>query len=375
MSVEFLILSLRPAEFGATGDSGRAASIVAALRERGHSVRTESVLREGEGVLQALASRRTLRRLIARVRADWRAQPLQCLAVQAIAEARLVSISARTTVFVTSRVAPNCRPADFCVDFVDSLALNASSRARATLIMRPFWLREARLLRRWERTLATEALVATAVSSTEAGLIGSSVRAVALERPAGPPAVPAPLTEGSLPPLIFAGNLYYYPNHEAAVWLADSLAPVLIARGWKPQDIVVAGRRPSRALRARARAAGITLIADAPDLTSVIKDAAIALAPVVRGSGVQTKVVNSLALGKRVVMSHEANRGLGLADSWMVRTAARSAPAFAAAIESVAQEAWGETLPPDVRALMEQTAPEMVRRRWAELLADGRRTP
>lgn len=375
MSVDFVVVSLRPAAFGATGDSGRAASIAAALSAGGYSVRAESALRDGEGILRALANPRALGRLFTRIREDGRTQPAQCLVAQAIFDARGVGTFATTTVFVTSRVAPTRRPPGFCMDFVDSLALNASSRAGSSRLLRRFWLREARLLASWEQMLAAEARVATAVSKTEAELIASSVRAVALERPGGTFQFPAPIAEGSRPPVIFAGNLFYYPNHEAAHWIADLLAPALIERGWRPSDIVVAGRRPSKALRARAKTAGVSLVADPPDLATVIADASIALAPVVRGSGVQTKVVNGLALGKRMVISREANRGLNLADSWMVRIAERSPEAFAEAIGAIVEAPQEDNLPSDVRALMEQTAPEAVRRRWVELLAGGVRTP
>lgn len=374
MNTDFRVVSLRPAGFGTTGDSGRAASIVAALRGGGFSVVAESALRDGEGFICALVDWRTLKALAKGVLRHWRSQPIQCLLVQAILQARGADVSADTTVFVTSRVAPARLPTDFCVDFVDSLALNARSRAAtAPRLWRPFWKREARLLAEWERSLAAKARVGTAVSDAEAGLIGSGVLAVALERSVEvAPKSPSPARDEVAPSVVFAGNLHYYPNHEAAMWVMESLTPTLVRRGWQSWDIIIAGRRPSRVLRARARYAGVTLVADAPDLAVVIRRATISLAPVVHGSGVQTKVVNSLASGMPMVITGEANRGLGLGDSWMVRVVERSASLFADAIEFLIDTHEECSYPRDVEALIEASSPRAVRDRWLDLLVGGR---
>ncbi|WP_326533953.1 glycosyltransferase [Pseudorhodoferax sp.] len=115
--------------------------------------------------------------------------------------------------------------------------------------------------------------------------------------------------------LLFVGSLDHPPNEEAALFLAEQLAPVLGGRLHGPWSLTVAGRRPSARLRARlARCARVQLVADAADLSALYASASIAVLPLFAGGGTKFKTLEALAHGLAVVATGEAVRGLDLHD-------------------------------------------------------------
>jgi len=368
MSRRFRVVSLRPASFEGSGDSRRAASIISALRDAGALVDAQSILAQGEGIRSAVCHPRPVLSLFIAVLRYGRRLPLQWLVAQSLTTVSKGMANERT-IYVTSRVAPASIPPSSVIDFVDSLADNALSRAGQSRVLRRFWLREARLLSKWECQLAAHVELATAVSSEEAALIGPEVVAVANERTIrdleSVPVSPAGKEQRTI---IFAGSLYYYPNHEAAVWMIKHLIPELMGRGWMPHQFVIAGRRPSKKLLSTASKAGVTVLADVSDISALLRSANVSVVPMRLGSGVQGKVADSLVVGTPAVITPKANRGLGLKDSCLVRIVTRSPVCFADAIEAMTTSTEPLIMPPDVAALIEASTPGVVQERWRELL-------
>lgn len=367
MPDRYSVVSLRRADFHGAGDARRAASVAAALQRSGARVDVHHLLHDGEGFASSFLHRREFSALL-RMVGRWRTQrPLQWLMAQALAEARSTP-GEGIPIFITSRLVPDPVPPVFGVDFVDSLATNAL--ARAELEMGPaayFWRREARLLQRVEENAARAATVATAVSKHDAQAIHRSVQVVCNERTtrADLQALRPPRPR---PRIVFAGNLYYQPNHEAALWVLKVLLPELLRCGWSAKQIVVAGRRPRKSLTAVAQRLGIDFQPDVSDLPRLLESVDVAVAPMMFGSGVQTKVVDALAAGLRVVLTEKANRGLDLKDSDRVRIVPRDPERMVAAIESlllVGNEV--DTVPEDVQDLLVSATPAMVQQRWREL--------
>ena len=113
--------------------------------------------------------------------------------------------------------------------------------------------------------------------------------------------------------LLFVGSLDYPPNQEAALFLAERLAPVLrAAPGAPPWSLTIAGSRAPAWLRARLRPAPVQLLADAADLAPVYAASSLVLLPLFAGGGTKFKTLEALAHGRAVVASREAVRGLGL---------------------------------------------------------------
>lgn len=212
------------------------------------------------------------------------------------------------TVFVTDRAVTRVLPAHTVVDFIDDLGAAARRRAQAaTGVVRLFWRIESWRTHRFDRRLARRATVSVAISPVDAHSIAPTVRVI-------PNSIrPAPMPNGG-DKVVFLGNLFYAPNHEAAVWICTALAPYLQSVGIQPDRIIVAGRRPQPSLQAHVAAAGVDLRPDVPDLAAVLLEAAVVIAPMNLGSGMQNKILDAVGSGRPCVLSPMANAGLGLVD-------------------------------------------------------------
>lgn len=228
--------------------------------------------------------------------------------------------------FMTDRAVPLRVTAPYAVDFIDDLGGAAARRAGSSgRLASMFWGWESARLRRFDARLASQAVLSLAVSPHDATAIAPGVKTI-------------PLAIGTSPSpdvgtkVVFTGNLFYAPNVEAATWICTQLTPRLGALGVDPRDIVIAGRRPPAALRAHTASAGVDLRADVDDLALVLAEAAVVVAPVMLGSGVQFKVLDAVGAGRACVVSPFANQGLGLVDGHSALVRDRTAHAFADAI-------------------------------------------
>jgi hypothetical protein len=73
---------------------------------------------------------------------------------------------------------------------------------------------------------------------------------------------------------------------------------------------LIAGARPSRAVRALGRLPGVTVLGPVDDMAAVLRAARVAVAPLRSGSGQQSKVLEAMACGTPVVASPLALAGI-----------------------------------------------------------------
>ncbi len=232
--------------------------------------------------------------------------------------------------FVTDRVIPRRIPSSpVLVDFIDDLGDVAIRRGRAAPgPIGLFWRIEGRRMRRFDRRVAAAARLTVAHSSADAVGIHPSVRTV----PLSVGTVPLPDTGDKV---VFFGNLFYAPNHEAALWICTELVPQLARCGVPPERVVIAGRRPGPALIEAARRSGVKLRADLPDLFDRLLDAAVVLVPMVIGTGSIYKVLDASGAGRPCVISPVANAGLWLEDGESALVRERSPGPFADAVATL----------------------------------------
>jgi glycosyltransferase involved in cell wall biosynthesis len=102
--------------------------------------------------------------------------------------------------------------------------------------------------------------------------------------------------------IIYCGKLDYLPNTDAAVYFAKRIFPY-VRRLVPNAQFIVAGFNPPRCLRTLAETPGIEVQANLPDVRPVISSAAVSVAPIRFGAGIQNKILQSLALGVPVVAS------------------------------------------------------------------------
>jgi hypothetical protein len=111
------------------------------------------------------------------------------------------------------------------------------------------------------------------------------------------------------PLVTFIGSLFYPPNVAAAEWFTRHAWPQ-VRRACPTARCVLAGSRPTRRARRLARAPGVTVAADVPDIGAVLRAARVVVNPVHGDLGVQTKTIMALAAGRPQVVTSDVAGGL-----------------------------------------------------------------
>jgi sugar transferase (PEP-CTERM/EpsH1 system associated) len=248
------------------------------------------------------------------VRAAWDRRPFQVLPVVAsrlrgevarlaadhdVVHAQLV----RTGPLVEDLAVP------VVIDLVDALSMNLERRSahdRGPGRWAAAW--EARRLPSYERRLAAHAAAAVVSTADDAAAIGDpSIHVV----PNGVDTTafaydPTPRADQVL---VFAGNLGYFPNVDAAVTLAAEVLPA-VRRTVPGARVVLAGARPTRTVRHLASPV-VSVVADPDDLAPVVAAAAVAVVPMRAGTGIQNKVLEAMSVGTPVVTTARVASAVG----------------------------------------------------------------
>lgn len=100
----------------------------------------------------------------------------------------------------------------------------------------------------------------------------------------------------------FVGQMDYFPNLQAALWFATQVLPYLRRR--RPRlEFFIIGRNPPRSLRALASRPGVVVMGAVADVRPFLVAARFVVVPLIIARGIQNKVLEALAMGKRVLVS------------------------------------------------------------------------
>jgi sugar transferase (PEP-CTERM/EpsH1 system associated) len=251
------------------------------------------------------------------------------------------------------------------VDLVDALSLNMQRRTRYDRGLGRWVSRlEARRLARYERTIC---------DSVDRALVGSAIDRQALGSPPRLTVVTNGVDLGSFPfsragrepaTVVFSGNMGYFPNVLAALWLVGTIRP-LIESAVPGVRIEIVGARPdARLRRAAAENPSITLAGDVPDVAPHLARATVAAAPMQAGSGQQFKVLEAMASGAPLVATSLAASGIEARHGEHLLVA-DTAEAFAAHVVRILRDpALADSLAANGRRLVED------RYTWDRSVAD-----
>ena len=219
----------------------------------------------------------------------------------------LASIEPDVVVLTTARtVAPGTVPlqARVVLDYVDHLSANYAQRAR--LARDPVRTVGFRLLARQMRRF--EQVPWPTARQVAAGAADAAALGVEWVPNALPPARPAEARPTH--DLLFVGTLDYVPNVEALHRIAHLWPAVQRVR--PKTSLLVAGTRPTRAVRALVATNRWTLWEDFPSLDDVCARVRVAVAPQRHGTGIQNKLLEAAARGLPQVVSPGVMGGVGV---------------------------------------------------------------
>jgi sugar transferase (PEP-CTERM/EpsH1 system associated) len=253
--------------------------------------------------------------------------------------------------------------APLVVDLIDALSANMARRAALEGgVAAPVLAHEAARLARAEAALVARGGPCLVVSGRERAVLGdaANVRVV----PNGVDTAAFPYSGDGRPParLVFAGNLGYFPNVDAAVWLARDVLPRVRA-AVPAAELRLVGARPARRVQALAALPGVSLAAAVPAMAPELAAASLAVIPLRAGSGLQNKVLEALATGTPVVTTPRATDGLDVRPGEHVLVAEDAAGLADAAIALLRDPGRAQALARAGRALVER------RYRWEDSAA------
>ncbi|MGZ8242008.1 TIGR03087 family PEP-CTERM/XrtA system glycosyltransferase [Methylomagnum sp.] len=142
--------------------------------------------------------------------------------------------------------------------------------------------------------------------------------------------------------MVFTGAMDYWANVDAVAWFAHVVFP-LIREHDDSVRFVIAGARPTEAVRALEAREGVTVTGAVPDMRPYLAHARMAVAPLRIARGIQNKVLEAMAMGKPVLASPAAMEGIRIdaaLDTWVADQPEDWAGAALAMLRDEGAPAW-----------------------------------
>jgi sugar transferase (PEP-CTERM/EpsH1 system associated) len=232
----------------------------------------------------------------------------------------------------TARVAPAAGERGALVlDYIDALSLNMLRRAeRERPPMRWALALEGRRMRRYEQDMARSCDQLLVSSPIDRDALGAHTHMVVAPNGVDPEQFPYAEGGRDARTVMFTGRMSYFPNADAARFLAREVLP-LVRRSVADARLEIVGAGPPPAVQSLGREPGVTVTGPVADMGACLRRATLAVAPLRAGTGIQLKVLEAMASGAPLVGTPRALEGLGLADG-LEALVAEGPAAIAAAI-------------------------------------------
>ncbi|MDC3210151.1 glycosyltransferase [Saprospiraceae bacterium] len=112
--------------------------------------------------------------------------------------------------------------------------------------------------------------------------------------------------------IAFVGNMGYYPNIQAALFLAKKIIPKLLEK-FPDIKLLIAGARPTQEIKNLA-CKNIYITGWVEDIRSAYASANIFVAPIFYGRGQQNKILEAMSMGIPCITSDQVNQAIGAKD-------------------------------------------------------------
>ncbi|MBX3595460.1 TIGR03087 family PEP-CTERM/XrtA system glycosyltransferase [Sphingomonas sp.] len=203
------------------------------------------------------------------------------------------------------------------MDFVDMDSAKFASYGKTSKGVSGWMLRrEARLLAQYEKAVAARVDASLFVSEEEAALFrertgAERVHAVSngIDTEAFDPRGQFKRIDTMGELIVFTGQMDYRPNIEGVTWFVETILPHIHLRHPHAQFAIV-GRKPTDAVKALAKHAGVVVTGEVPDVRPWLDAASVVVAPLKLARGVQNKVLEAMAMARPVVATAAAATGI-----------------------------------------------------------------
>ena len=111
------------------------------------------------------------------------------------------------------------------------------------------------------------------------------------------------------PAIVFAGAMDYAPNVDAACYFAKEILPLICARA--PAVLWIVGRDPSRQVSGLTADENVRVTGYVEDVKPYLAAASVAVVPVRIARGIQSKLLEAMAMQCAVVCTPEVNAAVG----------------------------------------------------------------
>jgi sugar transferase (PEP-CTERM/EpsH1 system associated) len=200
-------------------------------------------------------------------------------------------------------------------DFVDMDSQKWLQYAqRSAFPLSALWRLEGRRVQEYERRVGDWADCVVFVSEAEASLFRgiapaarTGVVPMVVDSDYFAPVVPPPTS--AAPTLIFTGVMNYWPNVDAVEFFTREIFSRIRAMEPAARFLIV-GQRPSRMVRRLAEASGVVVTGAVPDVRPYLAQAHVSVAPFRMAQGMQSKILEAMAMALPVVATPQACRGL-----------------------------------------------------------------
>jgi glycosyltransferase involved in cell wall biosynthesis len=203
------------------------------------------------------------------------------------------------------------------IEMVDSMALNVRSRlgVSSSVLQRLIWRSELRRIEKYENQMLREFGAATVVSKRDKEALRNdcAYKVHVLPNGVDPKTYLESDVQGNVAGagrfISFIGNLSYRLNVEAIKWFAKDIFPQIRSR-YPDLKLRIVGANPLPEIRALDSLEGIELMANVSSVEDSVRGSVCTVVPLLTASGLQNKIIESLAFGIPVVSSPAAADGL-----------------------------------------------------------------